>query len=230
MTSNKFIEIFPFGALRCARIDLSHPQLTETFLEAALSREELESSRSFKNPGRRREFLAGRLAAHHLNPKLPPLIRSAGGEALWGEGFVGSITHKRGWAVAAVEGTARYRSLGLDLEAVEGFPVEVSKEIGVPEDLCLAGPYSPSDPRFLALLFSAKESLYKACFPLAGVWFGFQDAQLLGYELSSGRFQIRLLRDLGSQFVSGQVFDGQFQYLTWAGVDFVLSAVCLEKT
>jgi 4'-phosphopantetheinyl transferase EntD len=54
------------------------------------------------------------------------------------------------------------------------------------------------------ILFSAKESVFKAWFPLAGRWLGFKDA-LVTFDPDTGSFAARLL-------VPGPVtrFDGRF--------------------
>ena len=44
------------------------------------------------------------------------------------------------------------------------------------------------------LLFSAKEAIYKAWYPLTGRWLGFEDASLL-FDPSSGTFEGRILID-----------------------------------
>jgi 4'-phosphopantetheinyl transferase EntD len=44
------------------------------------------------------------------------------------------------------------------------------------------------------LLFSAKESVYKAWFPLTGRWLGFEDAHLT-FDPDDGTFSARILID-----------------------------------
>ncbi len=46
--------------------------------------------------------------------------------------------------------------------------------------------------RWDRLLFSAKESVYKAWFPLAGRWLGFEDA-IVAVDRGFGSFSARLL-------------------------------------
>ena len=57
------------------------------------------------------------------------------------------------------------------------------------------------------LVFSAKESLFKALYPEVGGFFGF-DAAVVSPILSEGSFEIRLTRDLGGSS-SGTVYTGR---------------------
>jgi 4'-phosphopantetheinyl transferase EntD len=59
---------------------------------------------------------------------------------------------------------------------------------------------SPGHIQMDRLLFSAKEAVYKAWFPLAGRWLGFDDAELT-IDTDRRAFQARLL-------VPGPVLDG----------------------
>jgi 4'-phosphopantetheinyl transferase EntD len=55
-------------------------------------------------------------------------------------------------------------------------------------------------PHLDAVLFSAKEAVYKAWFPLAGRWLGFDDVEL-SLDLANAEFRAKLL-------VPGPVVDG----------------------
>jgi 4'-phosphopantetheinyl transferase EntD len=68
---------------------------------------------------RRREFLAGRLAAQAALARLGErgLVGRRGHAPVWPPGFCGSISHSGGFAVAVAASTRRWRALGVDLEA-----------------------------------------------------------------------------------------------------------------
>jgi 4'-phosphopantetheinyl transferase EntD len=73
------------------------------------------------------------------------------------------------------------------------------------------------------LLFSAKESIYKAWYPLTGRWLGFKDAQLR-MDVATGSFTAALLVE-GPNLGSGRlrVLDGRWL----VGHDLVLTAVAV---
>jgi enterobactin synthetase component D len=68
-----------------------------------------------------------------------------------------------------------------------------------------------------SLIFSAKESLFKALYPLVEKYFYFKDAEIIkinilscDHEIISGRFKITLLKDLNTDFTSGYHIWGSF--------------------
>jgi 4'-phosphopantetheinyl transferase EntD len=61
-----------------------------------------------------------------------------------------------------------------------------------------------------ALAFSAKESVYKAWFPIAARWLGYEDAEV-DFDFASGRFGVRLLPSALVQGLPvGLTFSGRF--------------------
>lgn len=153
---------------------------------------------------RRREFTAGRVLARRALARLGApagAILTDGRRApLWPAGFVGSISHTRGFcAVAASAASAprapddpqartddgetanrvRIRSLGLDVEAAADLGDELVPRI------CTAGERAwlarqPADRRgrLGKLVFSAKEAFYKCQHPLTGRFLEFDDVEL----------------------------------------------------
>jgi 4'-phosphopantetheinyl transferase EntD len=147
---------------------------------------------------RRREFTTGRgcartaLAALGVAPV--PILRGERGAPLWPAGYVGSITHCAGYRAAAVARARDVLSIGLDAEPDEVLPDGVLGHVSLPgererlRELAGAAP----GPCWDRLLFSAKESVYKAWFPVAGRWLGFEDADIT-FDPLAGTFEARLL-------------------------------------
>ena len=142
-------------------------------------------------PKRLGEFLAGRLAArralHPFGLGQQQVSIGAAREPCWPAGFEGSISHSllqgRGMALCAVRpGQA---GMGLDLEAwledeqaCELWPGIVSGEEWA--RLAATAPaIGLSRAEALTLIFSAKESLFKALYPRVGRYFDFLDARWL---------------------------------------------------
>jgi 4'-phosphopantetheinyl transferase EntD len=129
-------------------------------------------------PKRRAEFTAARQCARHALSHLGigpvPILSGAHREPLWPAGVVGSITHCDGYHAAAVARGTRFRSIGIDAEPDGPLPGEVLDRICLSAERAqLRGTFGCHPDR---LLFCAKESVYKAWFPLARRWLGFEDA------------------------------------------------------
>lgn len=136
---------------------------------------------------RQREYTAGRACARaalaQLGTPPGPILRDAArGAPLWPSGVVGSITHCDGYRAAAVARTADILTLGIDAEPHDHLPdgvldVIVSTDA---ERAALAG-LTASAPgiHWDRLLFSAKETVYKAWYPYHQRMLGFNEAELL---------------------------------------------------
>jgi 4'-phosphopantetheinyl transferase EntD len=147
---------------------------------------------------RRREFATARNCARSALAALgvPPAAIPAGekGSPQWPAGFVGSITHCPGYRAAAVGRARDVLTIGLDAEPDQVLPDRVLDVISLPgerarlRDLTASAPGTSWD----RLLFSAKESVYKAWFPLTRRWLGFEDADIT-VDPAEGTFEARLL-------------------------------------
>ncbi|MFK0227637.1 4'-phosphopantetheinyl transferase [Streptomyces sp. NPDC090303] len=135
-------------------------------------------------PGRRREFAAARVCAHRalaaLGAAPGPLLRGRRGAPAWPARTVGSITHCAGYRAAAVAPAAGLLALGIDAEPHAPLPPGVRGAVAFgPEEAWLrrAAAGRP-DLAWDRLLFSAKESVYKAWSGYGGAWLGFEDAEV----------------------------------------------------
>lgn len=159
---------------------------------------------------RHSEYLAGRLcAAAALETNQLPARDADSGRPLWPNGWCGSITHSHGQAAAVVAATADWEGLGLDMERLleTGRALRLRNAILTEDEQSwLSNERDDSAARLLTLFFSAKESLYKAINPLAGVYFGFQDARINEYDAEGGTLSLELLRDLSEEYRSGMEF------------------------
>ena len=138
---------------------------------------------------RRREYLAGRIAARLALRELLGACASQGGLGadeddvpLWPEGVVGSISHGAGTGFAAVAAANRYMGLGVDVERVVSARQAARLGPRVLTDreweLRHGGNGGLSEEEMFTLAFSAKESAYKALFPVHRRVLGFPDVEL----------------------------------------------------
>lgn len=142
--------------------------------------EEVSISRAVTK--RRREFTTVRHCARQalatLGQPAVPLVPDEHRAPVWPNGIVGSMTHCTGYRAAAVAHRTDVAAIGLDAEPDAALPAEVLGRIASADERRaldqLADP--PGRPHWDRLLFSAKESVYKAWFPLMRTWLGFEDA------------------------------------------------------
>lgn len=133
---------------------------------------------------RRREFTEVRSCARRAMEKLgvppQPVLPGAGGAPRWPAGLIGSMTHSSGYCAAALVRATELVSLGIDAETHEPLPEGVLAYAALPteaERLRRLAEQRP-DIHWDRLLFSAKESVYKAWFPLTGKWLDFTEADI----------------------------------------------------
>lgn len=155
---------------------------------------------------RRREFLTARACVRRALAQLglPAQAVPAGprGEPRWPAGVVGSITHCDGFRACALGRAESLAAIGIDAEPNAPLPGGLLADVALEEEREWIRDYAREAPEVSwdRLLFSAKESIYKAWFPLANRWLGFEDASL-EVDRDSGTFGCRLL-------VPGPVLDG----------------------
>ncbi len=154
---------------------------------------------------RRREFTTARACARtalaRLGVPAVPIVPGLRGSPQWPPGVVGSMTHCAGYRASAVALAADVRTLGVDAEPDHSLPTGVLDAIATADErdgLCALASTAP-EPSWDRLLFSAKESVYKAWFPLTRRWLGFEEA-VITIDPTDGTFTARLL-------VAGPVLD-----------------------
>jgi 4'-phosphopantetheinyl transferase EntD len=95
----------------------------------------------------------------------------------WPVGIVGSMTHCDGYRAAALARRSDVASIGVDAEPHLPLPTGVASVIATPDerDIMTCLDVARPDVAWGRVLFSAKESVYKAWFPLTGQWLNFDD-------------------------------------------------------
>ncbi|MDQ2587667.1 4'-phosphopantetheinyl transferase family protein [Saccharothrix yanglingensis] len=178
---------------------------------------------------RRKEFATGRHCARAalagLGHAPVPLLPGPKREPTWPAGVVGSITHCRGYRAAAVGRVGEVWTIGIDAEPNEPTPEGVLEAIAVPGELARmpALRAAGDEVAWDRLLFSAKETVYKAWFPLTRAWLGFEDAEVT-INPDDGTFSARVLID--HPVVDGTTLDG-FTGRWLAREGFVVTAIAV---
>ncbi|HEY0717582.1 MAG TPA: 4'-phosphopantetheinyl transferase superfamily protein [Streptosporangiaceae bacterium] len=146
---------------------------------------------------RRREFATARACARAALARLglppTPILRGERGAPQWPPGVVGSITHCAGYRACAVARRQDVVTVGVDAEPHGPLPDRVLTAVASDAEQTRLAELSVAVPdvHWDRLLFSAKESVYKAWYPLTGRWLGFDDAAVDFSE--SGQFSARIL-------------------------------------
>lgn len=146
-------------------------------------------------PSRREAFVAGRIAIGRAlvtaGHSRPVVLADRDGVPVLPDGYVGSIAHKHGRAVAVVAPTDLVPAVGIDLEFDDqqdeaGLAMSVSLPTEAANFDILAADGDVTSPATLVL--SAKEAVFKAVFPTLRGRFDFDDL-ILSFEPGGRRFR-----------------------------------------
>lgn len=133
---------------------------------------------------RRREFTTARACARTALAELGvapvPIVPGPRGAPQWPPGVVGSITHCAGYCASAVARTGDVITIGMDAEPHDTLPDGVLEAIADGAETARLAALAAARPEVCwdRLLFSAKESVYKAWFPLTRRFLRFEEAAL----------------------------------------------------
>lgn len=179
---------------------------------------------------RQAEFLAARLCARkalsiQTGFASLPTQQADSRIPLWPAQSCGSMSHSHSLAAALVGDNQAWQGLGLDIEK----PLQLMRAQRLAKSILttdehnrFVGLDSTQQAIYLTLVFSFKESLFKALNPLTGSYFGFQDAQVLDLSAAtSGHARLRLAKDLTTDWPAGSELKGQFAQLHGSVVTLV---------
>lgn len=164
-------------------------------------------------PKRRTDFLAGRLCARQaltcLNGPIICPDQQEDGAPAWPDGFTGSITHTDGLAAAIAGPRELWLGLGMDLEPVisNERARRLAPRLLTPAERTRFEPMLNQTPGSLVtMVFSLKESLFKALYPITDQRFYFQAAELMDAP-DDGYARVRLCTALGPAWPEGATLD-----------------------
>lgn len=179
---------------------------------------------------RQAEYLSARLCARQallLQTGLAglPSQQENSRAPTWPAQSCGSISHSHGISAAIVGDSQHWQSLGLDIEK----PLKPERAQRLSSSILTPAEqeyYQSLDQHsavwYLTYVFSVKESLFKALNPLTGVYFTFQDAQVLDFNIAErGSLRLRLCKQLSSAWQVGSELDGQFARLHGSAITLV---------
>lgn len=173
------------------------------------------------------EFFAGRMLAQailkqyfnethsitSLQYKLP----------IWSDGIIGSISHSNDLVVVAISSHSKY--LGIDLEYIvaTSFAEESMQLIltQFEQELWQTGKIEHlSFCEYLTLIFSLKESLYKAVFPVAQSYIDFLEATVVEIDIKRQMVRLKFNQEIRQRYKLRFEYQGfwvfqQDHVITW---------------
>jgi 4'-phosphopantetheinyl transferase EntD len=176
-----------FSPFRDSRISFSKVQ-EQDLISFVLHPQEEAAVGEAVSPKRRMDFMLGRMAARSAlaglgHGEVGPVLRGEHREPLWPQGTVGSISHSGGFGVAAVARQDDFSGLGIDIQQVEDrYSDELIARFADPDEFDWVRSIPTLRTERAVKLFSAKESVFKALYPVARVWFAFDAAKLTPRE------------------------------------------------
>jgi len=152
--------------------------------------------------------IAGREALGYAGASVgSAILRGQSGEPLFPEGYVGSISHSLGIGVACASSTSFYKGLGIDIENFKK-----KRQAGIFKKIATEGEqawiFEVQDEQEVlrrgVLIFSIKESIYKAMYQAFKVRLKYMDAEVFPV-LDGGEASVSILKE---GFESAKIISG----------------------
>lgn len=179
------------------------------------------------HPKRQQEYLCGRVLAqavlsHHFG--LDQSITSMHEHLpIWPSHVLGSISHSQNKLIVALSNNAIY--LGIDIEhwVTSEFAQESAHLVLTPSEFDLWKSKAAEFfdfARYVSLIFSVKESLYKAVYPTAKQYIDFLEASIVDINFENQTLTLTFLPEIQQRYQLLEHYDGgwtieQDHIMTW---------------
>lgn len=178
----------------------------------------LEVPQSLKKAvhSRKIEFLVGRYLAKVLlenaNAESTFVARGDYSQPIWPRGYTGSISHTDGSAICVLGSTGDFQCIGIDIEKymTQKQISEIGSRIACDAEIGLSRKSTLTQEQFFSLLFSAKESVFKALFPRVNTYFEFTDVELTQVDTQRCEFEITVGEPLSCEYHLERRMRGKF--------------------
>ncbi|MDA4925058.1 4'-phosphopantetheinyl transferase superfamily protein [Acinetobacter baumannii] len=215
----------------CVQIDFLYNYYNDNVTFKLLGKH-LPESLKYVAIKRKAEYTAGRYAVQKALRLLEyssdnEVFIGQHGIPIWPQLFTGSISHTSTNAMCVVSHTDEIRSIGIDIENWFNSDLfnNITSSILTGAEYKLLKKYKTLDHNIATLIFSAKESLFKAIYFEAKCYFGFDAAEIVSIDFQKNIFTIKLNVDLNSNLKKGRQFSGLFKFYK----DFIFTAVIIYK-
>ena len=162
---------------------------------------------------RQREFGAGRLCARkamaRLGIKDAPLLKGPDGSPVWPAGIVGAISHSSAWCGSAVARKEDIHGIGFDIETIDRVNMKIAKKVLTPVEMEWVNASHEEAQKRLALLFSAKETIFKCVAPVYGKRLGFFDSVITRVTQEQS-FEVKLNDKISAEVLHCSILTGRY--------------------
>ncbi len=195
-------------------IDQYHDNLFEQFDI------ELPDSLHRAVPKRRAEFLAGRYCAKRSLEELGivttqiPIGKDR--SPIWPRDIIGSISHSNSLAVATSNHRGHTgRGIGIDIENIVDPETlkRIRHHIASESELVNISTEPEKYHQLFTVIFSIKESFFKAAYPTVGRYFGFDAVSVIHLNYAAGLILLEINQDLSSELKCGHRMLGHFRVI-----------------
>lgn len=192
---------------------------TISSLQHPLSRTELPVA-GFKSQKRLREFIAGRNIAKNLIRELTSynalVYRSSTFLPIWPKGITGSISHKGKLCGAIISNDSSIISLGFDIEKYEAIPEAIWSTYTNAEEIQRNTLDSIDKPYLANIIFSCKESAFKAFYQNGLTAVKLQDISI---KLSPEVGKLKISANFKTHKAFGSVLIEEDIIVSWLKID-----------
>lgn len=162
---------------------------------------------------RQQEFGAGRLCARkamaRLGIKDSSLPKGPDGPPVWPAGIVGVISHSNVWCGAAVARRKDIRGIGFDIETVDRVCMKIAKKVLTHAEMEWVNSSDEEAQKRLALLFSAKETIFKCVNLIYGKRFGLYD-MVITHVIEEQSFEVKLNDKISAEVPNCSTLIGRY--------------------
>ena len=216
-------ETYALGMSQQADID-------QASIDSLLSHTDFAYAKTLKSVARRDEFLRSRWLMYQALGSSSAIERHRDGTHSWPEGLIGSISHKQGFVSLAFVDSRNSVGLGIDIELVSkmsmNFAERILNESEQGQMRGWVGNLKATDEKTLTIIFSFKESIFKAIYPIGKTMFHFPDAEILTIQ-EDGTITAKLLTSPSPITPQGMIVYGNYKVGAFENKDLVLTELTI---
>jgi enterobactin synthetase component D len=181
---------------------------------------------------RKAEYLAGRYCASRALVSLGEydfkLLSDENRCPMWPVTIKGSISHTNDTAISAVTSASDIVGVGIDIENIISREIKerIETQIIFKNEIKWLSNSNYSPEQVFTLIYSIKESFFKAVYPSVGYYFDFDAVQIKSIDYNNNKITLVLCIELSSYLKKGLEVQGEFLM----GAKKILSLLILRKS
>lgn len=182
---------------------------------------------------RKTEFAVGRFLSMLLlegyGVKTRAIDVGAGGEPIWPDNFIGSISHSEGVTICSVLRLSRFQYIGIDVELALNRKeyLVIANEVLRVEEFKIYEQCSKPNEIITTIIFSAKEALFKAIYRDINQNLTFSMFEVIAWNEINQTLVLKLTCHLATSFPKGRRFECKYATKVIKNKSFVLTAVAV---